>query len=83
MKQNKLKKYIKELDGLITHSREDIKLIAMLTNRLEQILLNNKPKHLSGFILTLEQMRDFSWTASDYKFLDKVVGRLKKIAKNK
>jgi len=79
MKTNKLNKYVSELDNLISHSNEDIKLIAMLSNRLEQIAKSGHNRELKGFIKTVKQMRDFAWTASDYKFLDKVVNRLKEL----
>lgn len=83
MKQKKLKKYIKELESLLVNSNEDIKLIAMITTRLEEILNQSATSDLKAFIATLTQMRNYAWTASDYKFLDKVVNRLKKLAKDK
>ena len=79
MKTKKLKKYIIDLDGLIANSTEDIKLIAMITSRLEEIVGGGSKKELKHFVCTLTKMRDFAWTASDYKFLDKVVNRLKEI----
>jgi len=78
MKTKKLKRYIKELDNLISTSNEDIRLIAMLSERLEEIVKKGNNRELKGFTKTVKQMRDFAWTSSDYKFLDKVVGRLEK-----
>jgi len=79
MKTKKLKHYIAELDNLISTSNEDIRLIAMLSERLEEIVKKGSDRELKGFIKTVKQMRDFAWTSSDYKFLDKVMSRLTKL----
>jgi len=77
--QKAIKKYIKELDGVITQDTYDIKLVAAITTRLEQISKKSELKH---FIQTLTIFRDMStYTASDFKFYDRVISRLTKIHK--
>jgi hypothetical protein len=76
MKTNKLKKYIKELDNLMASSNEDIRMIASITSRLDQI---SKKSELVNFIETLKCRRDFAYTASDIKFMSKVIDRLEKL----
>lgn len=78
---NKLKAYINELDNLIVSSNEDVRLIASITTRLEQIVNNRKRSELLHFIETLKCRRDYAYTASDIKFMSKVIERLTKLAK--
>ena len=79
MRKKQLNKYIKELDQVLATSTYDVKLIASITNRLDQI---ESRKELNHFIETLKVFRDCNtYTASDYKFYDKVINRLATIAK--
>jgi hypothetical protein len=71
-----LKKYIKELKQIRQKSTEDVRLVGQVVARLEEI---NKPKELYHYTLTLKKQRDFSYTSSDYRFLDRVITRLQKI----
>jgi len=79
MKVKKLKKYVVELDDILLHSEEDVKLIVLISSRLEQIAKKGCNKELKGFIKTLGKMRDCSESGSDYKFLEKVIYRLKEM----
>ena len=77
--QKAINKYIKELDKVIAKDTYDIRLIATITTRLEQISKKSELKH---FTQTLTTFRDMStYTASDFKFYDRVISRLTKIHK--
>lgn len=77
--KNKVRKYIKELDTVIMKEPNDVRLVATISTRLENI---DSRKELKHFISTLKTFRDIStYTASDYKFYDRVIDRLTTIVK--
>lgn len=73
-----IKKYITKLHAVTTSEPYDVRTVAMIIARLNAI---NTKIELYHFILTTTELRNFAKTASDFKFLDRVLSKLKKIHK--
>lgn len=76
--KTKLNKYITKLNMIKIRDNHDVKLVAAIINRLSTI---NTHDELSHYVKTLKCFRQQAYTASDYKFYDRVVTKLKKILK--
>lgn len=74
----KLNKYISKLNMIKTRDNYDVKLVTAIVNRLSSI---NKYDELEHYVKTLKCFRQTAYTASDYKFYDRVITKLKKILK--